>query len=243
MEHLSEPILAAIIGAAATFGTAILQIFRSQSQPESRAKRRKSWMYTIMLMLACAVGGFAYAEFRDGQTDAGYEALSQKLQAQLTELSAAASRAAATQQAAGGGATTLVSTVPGESMGTAAVAAFPACKGAIVGFATQPTPCTEQNALRIAVCAAVPASAKVTSVETYARFNDAQSWSSNLLAVGEIAAEGRFEGSYFEHTDSDGTKQVCQTFAHWGSQPRAARIVARYTMPSEALHASATPTS
>ncbi len=244
MEHLSEPILAAIIGATATFGTAMLQIFRSQSQPESRAKRRKSWMYTMMLMLACAVGGFAYAEFRDRRTDTGYEALSQKLQAQLNELSAAASRAtSATQQTVGGAATGLVSTVPGDSMGTAAVVAFPACKGAIVGFATQPTACTEQSALRIAVCTSVPAVAKVTSVETSARFNDAQSWSSNQLAAGEIVAEGRFEGAYFEHTDNDGTKQVCQTFAHWSAHPRSARILSRYKIHSDAVHATATPTS
>ncbi|MFN0314674.1 MAG: hypothetical protein ACKVQA_06540 [Burkholderiales bacterium] len=244
MEHISEPVLAAIIGATATFGTAMLQIFRNQSQPESKAKRRKSWIYTMMLMLACGVGGFAYSEFRDRRTDSGYEALSQKLQAQLDELSAATSRATTVAQpAVAVNATALASPFPGESMGSAAVAAFPACKGAIVGFATQPTACTEQNALRIAVCTSVPAAAKVTSVETYARFNDAQSWSSNQLAVGELVSDGRFEGTYFEHMDNDGTKQVCQTFAHWNSQPRSARVVARYNLPSEAVHAAATPTS
>ncbi|MSQ59996.1 MAG: hypothetical protein EXR36_10230 [Betaproteobacteria bacterium] len=244
MEHISEPILAAIIGAMATFGTAILQIFRNQSQPESKAKRRKSWIYTMMLMLACGVSGFAYSEFRDRRADAGYEALSQKLQAQLNELSAATSRAASVAAPVAAGApTTLASTFPDDSMGTAAVAAFPACKGAIVGFATQPAACTEQNALRIAVCTSVPVAAKVTYVEAYARFNDAQSWTSNQLAVGEIVADGKFEGTYFEHTDNDGTKQACQTFAHWNSQPRSARIVARYKIPAASVHATATPAS
>jgi hypothetical protein len=108
--------------------------------------------------------------------------------------------------------------------------ALPACKGAQVGFATTRGPCAEQDAVQVAVCAPVPASARVTAVELFARADDSQQpWTEARMTAGQVAAAGRFADNYFERPDSDGTRLVCQNFAHWNSDKgRAVRILVRY---------------
>jgi len=55
---LSETILAAIIGALATMGTAIFQLIRNRAPSESRPKknRTRSVLATIALMIGCHHG-------------------------------------------------------------------------------------------------------------------------------------------------------------------------------------------
>ena len=66
--NLSEPVMAAMIGATATVCTAMFQLvvnWRKAAQDKPRARgglRSLLWMLT--LMTAAAVGGFAYAEYR-----------------------------------------------------------------------------------------------------------------------------------------------------------------------------------
>ena len=63
---LSETILAAIIGALATMGTAIFQLIRNRAPSESRPKknRTRSVVATIALMIGCIVGGYAWSALR-----------------------------------------------------------------------------------------------------------------------------------------------------------------------------------
>src|SRR3954451_2844838 len=65
---LSETILAAIIGAVATMGTAIFQLIRNSSPTDGRPKPKKSRMRsvlaTIALMIGCIVGGYAWSALR-----------------------------------------------------------------------------------------------------------------------------------------------------------------------------------
>ena len=43
------------------------------------------------------------------------------------------------------------------------------------------------------------------------------------------SAAGRFAETHFERPDGEGTRLVCQSFAHWNSQKgRAVRILVRY---------------
>ena len=65
---LSETILAAIIGALATMGTAIFQLVRNRA-PERRApkpkkNRMRSVLATVALMIGCIVGGYAWSSLR-----------------------------------------------------------------------------------------------------------------------------------------------------------------------------------
>ena len=63
---LSETIVAAIIGALATMGTAIFQLVRNRAPSETRPKknRTRSVLATIALMIGCIVGGYAWSALR-----------------------------------------------------------------------------------------------------------------------------------------------------------------------------------
>jgi hypothetical protein len=93
-----------------------------------------------------------------------------------------------------------------------------------------PPACTEQDALQVALCAPVPAGASVTGVDLFARAEDSQQpWSEARVTPGQDLRGGRFAASHFERADPDGSRQVCQSFAHWSSDKgRTVRIVVRY---------------
>src|SRR3954469_365498 len=65
---LSETIVAAIIGALATMGTAIFQLVRnrapSDGRPKPKKNRMRSALATIALMIGCIVGGYAWSSLR-----------------------------------------------------------------------------------------------------------------------------------------------------------------------------------
>ena len=65
---LSETIVAAIIGAIATMGTAIFQLIRNRAPSDCRPKPKKnrvrSVLATIALMIGCVVGGYAWSALR-----------------------------------------------------------------------------------------------------------------------------------------------------------------------------------
>jgi hypothetical protein len=219
-----------MIGAGATVLTALVQIisaFRKSGSTERRSSRSRvrSLMWMFALMLAAGVGGFAYAEYRGLQSRDETRALRDELQQQMHALTASAARLEQLRLPAPG--TEAAAPTPNASV---ASVTLPACKGAQVGFATARGPCAEQDAVQIAVCAPVPASARVTAVELYARPDDSQQpWPEARLMPGQVAAAGRFVDNYVERPDADGTRLVCQSFAHWNSEKgRAVRILVRY---------------
>jgi hypothetical protein len=65
---ISETIVAAIIGALATMGTAIFQLIRnrapSDGRPKPKKNRMRSVLATIALMIGCIVGGYAWSSLR-----------------------------------------------------------------------------------------------------------------------------------------------------------------------------------
>jgi len=63
---LSETIIAAIIGALATMGTAIFQLVRNRAPSETRPKKNRirSLLATVALMIGCIVGGYAWSALR-----------------------------------------------------------------------------------------------------------------------------------------------------------------------------------
>jgi hypothetical protein len=229
---VSETVLAAMIGAGATVFTALFQIitsFRSASADRRTAKRGgfRSLMWTLAMILAAGVGGFAYSEYRSLQARDETHALRTELQSQLQALQASTARleqlrfASADSAAAGGP----------NATSNAALVTLPGCKGPQVGFATQRPPCSEQDALQVAVCAPVPASVQVTGVELFSRPEDAQTpWQDARITPGQDIGSGRFAESHVERTDADQVKLVCQGFSHWGEKGRTVRILVRYSM-------------
>ena len=229
---VSETVLAAMIGAIATVLTALFQLissFRAASGDRRTSKKGgglRSFMWTVALVLAAGVGGFAYAEFRSQESRDETRALRTELQAQMQALQASTARIeqmrfAATDSAAGGSA---------NAASAAAMVTLPACRGAQVGFATERTACSEQEAVHIALCAPLPASAQVTGVELFARPEDAQTaWPDARATAGQDIGSGRFSGLHVERTDGDQGKLVCQGFAHWADKSRTVRMLVRYT--------------
>jgi len=231
--NLSEPVVAAMIGAFATVCTATFQLvgtWRKSSNDKVKARGGISTLlWTLALMTAAGVGGFAYAEYRAQGIRGEAAMLREELQRELSALSASTARLEKLAPAAAGSA----GSVPQGFDGPAAFVTLPACKGPQVGFATERPACTEQDALQIAVCAPVPAGASVTAVELFSRPEDSQQlWSQARVSPGQDLHGGRFAASHFERSDPDGSRQVCQSFAHWSSDKgRTVRIVVRLANP------------
>jgi len=94
------------------------------------------------------------------------------------------------------------------------------------------SPCGEQGAARVAVCARVPAAATVKEVQLYTRFEDSQQpWADSRVPVGQDAGQAKFVDKHFERPDGDATKQVCHGFVNWsGEKARLVRILVRYSL-------------
>ena len=94
---ISETVLAAMIGAIATIGTAIFQLvinWKKQAGDRRVASKGgiRSLLWVVTLMLASGVGGFAYSEYlSQGRREETHE-LRQELRQQLQTLAASTSR-------------------------------------------------------------------------------------------------------------------------------------------------------
>jgi hypothetical protein len=234
---LSETIMAAMIGALATVFTATFQLmltWRDATKEQRRGRGGlRSFLWMLALMAAAAVGGFAYAEYRAQDTRGEAALLRAELQRELHALTASTARLEKLAAAASGEKGSAAADQQQRGLeGVAAMVTLPACRGAQVGFATQRPDCTEQDAMQVSICAPVPAGASVTAVELFARPEDSQqAWSEARVVGGQDLGGGRFAATHFERADADGTRQMCQPFAHWSSDKgRTVRILVRYIM-------------
>jgi hypothetical protein len=227
---MSETIMAAMIGALATAFTAMLQLilqWRNATKPEKKAPGGlRSLLWMLALLGAAAVGGFAYAEYRAQNARGEAAILREDLQ---RELKALAESTARLEKLAPGAAGTPSAAEQRGLDGAAAVVSLPACKGPQVGFATERPACSEQDALQIALCTPLPAGAQVSAVELFSRPEDSPlPWSEAHVAAGKDLRDGRFAAAHFERADADGSRQICQSFSHWGGTARTVRMLVRY---------------
>lgn len=235
---MSENVTAAMIGAAATIGTAIFQLvinWKKQSGDRRVASKGgiRSLLWVGMLMVASGVGGFAYSEYLgQGRREETHE-LRQELQQQLQTLAASTVRLEQVHL----NAQSVVNSQARQSEerrrgaeGAEALVQLPACKGPAPSPNADHPACAEADALRAAVCAVVPASAMVSEVQLFTRPEESQqSWAESRVMAGQDAGSARFLDSPFERVHTDTTKEVCFNFAYWnGDKGRAARIVVRY---------------
>lgn len=91
--NMSDPVMAALIGASATLATALFQLLvnarrqaaeRAAGKPVSR--KSGNWLAILALMLAAAVGGYALAEFQTFQIREDDRGLRQEMQTRLREI-------------------------------------------------------------------------------------------------------------------------------------------------------------
>jgi hypothetical protein len=236
--------MAALIGAAATVLAALVQLRlswrrelkeRERGQPITKKTRRGPVIVVFALMIAAAVGGFAFSEYLVSLRGEDRDALRAELQYKLAEISDSAARL---EQARSDeredletGVLRAVEVRRGDE-GAAASALVGPCKAAGGTAPGTSSSCSEQGAVRVAVCARVPASASVREVLLYTRFEDAQqSWAESRVQAGQDAGSAKFVEKFFERPDGDAAKQVCQGFVNWnGEKARVARIVVKYTL-------------
>jgi hypothetical protein len=238
----SDSVLAAMIGAGATLFTALLNLRlswkkelkeRERGQPITKKTRRGPVLAIFLLMLACAIGGFAFSQYLMAQGESEARDLQAELRATLSEISAVAKRLEQVSADKRGKPDAPVqrseSQRPREE-GVTVVAGVAPCKPR--QSKKSAPPCAEQDAAQVSVCAQVPLAAQVKDVALYTRFQDSQQpWSESAVAPGQDAGQARFQDKYFEQPDGAATKQVCSHFANWnGEKARLARIVVKYAL-------------
>ena len=235
----SEPVVAAVIGASATVGAAIFQLlvhWRKESG-ERRASKSglRSLLWTLTMMLASAVGGFAYSEYLNQTQREETHQLREEMQRELATLASATAKLE--QMRLGTLRTVEAAAQQAEERrrgadGVEGLVQLPACKGRPAASAGERNACAEADALRVSVCAVVPAGAQVTEVQLFTRAEDSQQpWAESRVEASQDAGKAKFLEAPFERPHGDGNKEVCSNFAHWGAEKgRAARIVVRYAI-------------
>ncbi len=240
--HLSEPLMASMIGALATVAAALVQLRiswrreireRERGQPITKKTRRGPVTFIFILALAAAVGGFALSQYFVSLREGDRDALRADLQSKLSEINATAMRLEQARtnerEQIETGARRAEGQRLGEEGASASVVVGP-CKPEGASGAKQE--CTEQSALRIAICARVPASATVREVLLYVRAaNSKQPWEEARVQAGQDAGQARFADKFTERPGGDGSKEICQGFANWsGEKSRIARILVKYAL-------------
>ena len=240
--HLSEPLIAAMIGAAATVATALVQLRiswrkeireRERGQPITKKSRRGPVIVVFVLLVAGAVGGFALSQYFVSLREGDRDALRADLQSKLSEINATALRLAEARMNERKQIETEVQRADasrqGEEGAAASVVVAP-CKPEGVPGARQE--CTEQSALRITVCARVPAGATIKEVQLYIRSDDPkQGWPEARVQPGQEVGQSRFADKFSERPEDADSKQVCQGFSNWSpNKSRFARVVVKYAL-------------
>jgi len=238
--RLSDPVMASLIGAGATVMAALVQLRiswrkemkeRERGQPISKKTRRGPVLMVLALMIAAAVGGFALSQYLISWRNGDRDALRTELQTKLDQISATAVRLEQARlneyQQMETGIRRTEALRLGDEGAISSVVVGP-CK-------TNAGPkheCTEQIAIRVSVCARVPATASVKEVLLFTRSEDSQEpWANARVQAGQDVGQAKFAEKYYEHPDADGGKQVCQGFAQWsGEKSRLARILVKYTL-------------
>ena len=237
--NLSEPVMAAVIGATATFITAMFQlVINARRQAAERAagkpatRKTGTWLAIFALMLAAAVGGYAYAEYEVFKNREDDKALRQEMQASLRGLGDVAARLERAGAQRGDLTEGDVKAAAERRLGLEGVSAIvelPPCTAPSSG--QDAGTCTESNPVRVAVCAPVPAAATVTQVRIFTRADDSpQAWADATNASVQEAGNGKVVDAFYERVQAD-AKEICQRFIHWNNQKgRAVRIVVRYSL-------------
>jgi hypothetical protein len=241
--NLSDAVLAAVIGAAATVLAALVQLSlswrkeikeRERGQPITKKARRGPVMLVFALAIAAAVGGFALSQYMMSLLEDDRDSLRTEMKARLAEINATAMRLEQARLAERRQVESEIHQADALRQGEEGVAAV-----VLVGPCKSDAPpagpkreCHEQNAMRIAVCTWLPAAATVKEVLLYTQLEDSKRpWPDARVQAGQDAGQARFVDKVFERPDGEAGKQVCQAFVQWSTdKSRLARILVKYTL-------------
>jgi hypothetical protein len=208
---VSETILAAMIGAAATISTAIVQLLRSRSLNDSRPRRSRirSCLSIAALMLASGAAGFAYSELRSLDIPGEVAALRRDLRGQAPAIVASPIPNAASLRSVDGG----VASVE-------AIAQLPPCVSTATDAAAA-TACSDAAIQRVALCATLPEGARSGATHLYARGVDAaEPWlkltpETTAPAASDNAPKVRAQGESFRYVVAPGSEAICIVVGNW----------------------------
>lgn len=233
--------MAAMIGATATVITALVQLRtswrkelkeRERAQPITKKSRRGPVFFVFALLIAAAVGGFALSQYFVSLRTGDRDELRADLQSKLSEINATALRLEQARTNERKQIETEVQRADASRLGEEGAAASIVVAPCKPGGAPGPKEdCTEQSALRITICASVPAAATIREVQLYIRSDDSkQPWAEARVQPGQEAGQARFAEKFSERPE-EGAKQICQGFANWSHEKtRIARIVVKYAL-------------
>jgi hypothetical protein len=250
---MSDSVLAAIIAGTATLSASFLQLrsaalrdaARGQSGAAARRRSRLQRLVLLVILGAAGVSGFALSQWLTEGERARSGALQRELQARIEELSRTANQLTGARaeientvlRQLGVDGVAITATVPACRPRRAAAAAVVAAAAPVALSDTGPPapaapPCAEADASSVTLCASIPAAARVTEVELFSRFADADTpWSTSRFLPGLESAQARFAEKYSEGTPDSGVRPVCQAFANWSAEhARAVRVVVRYSL-------------
>lgn len=257
---LSETIIAAMIGALATVGTALFQLltaFKQKGRVDLKPKRgltARSVFAVIALMIASAGGGFLYSQLLQQRAGEDIRAMRKELR-ELRDLTASrVMEGRPVQQLADSArseppkiesAQPVVPVSLEPEAGVAeSIAYVPACstgeEPSTDGAGAQ---CGEADAQRIALCGTVPAHANVAAVQLFAQPDAVQHpWDQHVAVLEADIGGARFTGRTFEYAQGQNAKAVCVNFLQWSSQhPHIARIVVQYSFDEDAVPSAPMP--
>jgi hypothetical protein len=231
---LSETILAAMIGAAATIMTATFQLLhlRGKAKAETRPKRSatRSLVTLAVIVLASAVGGFAYSELRAERVREDTLQLRMELADQLRELATSTERLEHFRSEVEPATSATPVALSGPLTAEAIIRLHP-CRAEPISVGVDSPACDEATAERVALCTAIPVPAKISSVELFAKpDDDLQPWEQSKVDVNQDAGGTRFADAPYDQMQGNDHRSVCVNLAHWSSaHGHVARLLVHYT--------------
>jgi hypothetical protein len=242
---LSETILAAIIGALATMGTAIFQLVRNRAPAETRPKKNRvrSSFAIVALVFGAMVGGYFWSELRSVGAKDEIAALRADLKLAAREAATPSALDAAEQTNSPNTDSAVTPTSHGDAGSAESVAHLPPCRVTTQAEEAGPTACTATLATTVAICAVVPSNAHTTAVRVQARVPKSETpWlerNAGAPTLGDlhIAAEST------EYPASVEKRSVCLDVANWSVEDTlAVRVIVDYgfgPVPGSELTAAA----
>jgi hypothetical protein len=245
---LSETIVAAVIGAGATMLTAMFQLgiaLRAKAKSETRPKRSsmRPFVAVFAMLIASAVGGYAYSELRAERVREDTRELRTELSKQLQALalSTAKLELLGDERAEELGLGALVKGAAPDQV-IESVIHVPPCQPTSQAAGNEPANCSESAATSFELCGDIPASATVTAIELYARDDRSiEGWEKSGVVIDRDFGGGRFQASSFAYPADSVTRAVCTRLVHWNSEHgHMARMVVRYTLTPPMVASQAT---
>jgi hypothetical protein len=243
---LSETIIAAIIGALATMATAIVQILRNRAPSDTRPKKNRvrSTFAIVLLMLGCIVGGYFWSELRAVGAKEEIAALRAELKlgsgSSASEASLAGGVPSATDAQAPADAAVAKASRHSQAGSAESSAHLPPCRLTAQLEDAGPSTCSSAAQQSVALCAAVPNSARTASVHVFARVPGSESpWLERDAGAATLGSLHIAEKS-FEYAASAEQRAVCLEVANWSvDETLAVRVVVDYDFEAGAAELTA----